>query len=48
MFSRMIKTNVKEIPVLDVEKRVIADLTMVDLLEFLIDTGETEQLSGQS
>jgi CBS domain-containing protein len=47
VFSRMIKTNVKEIPVLDTEKRVIADLTMVDLLEFLIDTGETEPLSRQ-
>jgi CBS domain-containing protein len=32
----MIWTNVKEIPVLDNEKRVVADLTVVDLLKSLL------------
>ena len=31
------ETNVKEIPVLDKEKRVVADLTIVDLLKFLLN-----------
>jgi CBS domain-containing protein len=34
--KRMIWTNVKEIPVLDNEKRVVADLTVVDLLKSLL------------
>ena len=33
VLERMIKKNVKEIPILDDEKRVVADLTMVDLLK---------------
>ncbi|NVM23275.1 MAG: CBS domain-containing protein [Desulfobacterales bacterium] len=33
VLQRMIKHNVKEIPVLDDEKRIVADLTMVDLLK---------------
>lgn len=33
MLERMIKKNVKEIPILDDEKRVVADLTMIDLLK---------------
>ena len=37
VLRRMIRTNAKEIPVLDNEKRVIADLTMVDLLKFLLN-----------
>ncbi|MBE9571836.1 MAG: CBS domain-containing protein [Proteobacteria bacterium] len=36
VLKRMIRTNVKEIPVLDSEKRVIADLTIVDLLRFIV------------
>ena len=35
VLDRMIETNVKEVAVLDREKRVVADLTMVDLLKFL-------------
>lgn len=35
MLKRMIGRNVKEIAVLDREKRVIADVTMIDLLKFL-------------
>jgi len=34
VLQRMIDHNVKEIPILDDEKRVIADLTIVDLLEY--------------
>ena len=37
VLKRMIRINAKEIPVLDNEKRVIADLTMVDLLKFLLN-----------
>ena len=37
VLKRMIRTNAKEIPVLDKEKRVVADLTMVDLLKFLLN-----------
>lgn len=35
VLRRMIERNVKEIAVLDKEKRVIADVTMIDLLRFL-------------
>jgi len=34
ILQRMIDHNVKEIPILDDEKRVVADLTIVDLLEY--------------
>ena len=37
VLRRMIRTNAKEIPVLDNEKRVVADLTMLDLLKFLLN-----------
>lgn len=37
VLRRMIRTNAKEIPVLNHEKKVIADLTMVDLLQFLLN-----------
>ena len=37
VLKRMIRINAKEIPVLDNEKRVVADLTMVDLLKFLLN-----------
>lgn len=37
VLKRMIGANVKEIPVLDREKRVCADITVVDLLRFLSD-----------
>ena len=34
VLKRMIKNNVKEIAILDSQKRVIADLTIIDLLEY--------------
>lgn len=34
VLQRMTKNNVKEIPILDDEKRVVADLTIVDLLKY--------------
>lgn len=37
VIKRMIKSNVKEIAILNREKQIIGDLTMVDLLSFLID-----------
>ena len=33
--TRMIETNVKEIAILNSERKVIADITMLDLLESL-------------
>jgi CBS domain-containing protein len=35
VLKRMIGKNVKEIAVLDSEKKVVADVTMIDLLKFL-------------
>jgi CBS domain-containing protein len=37
VLKRMIGANVKEIPVLDSEKRVVADITIVDLLRSLFN-----------
>ena len=37
---RMLKANVKDIPVVDSDKRVIADITMVDLLQHLLALDE--------
>ena len=34
VLKRMIKNNVKEIAILDSEKRIIADLTIIDLLKY--------------
>ena len=34
VIKRMIKSRVKEIPILDDDKKIIADLTMLDLLQF--------------
>ena len=39
----MIKSNVKEIAILNREKQVIGDLTMVDLLSFLTDGTENQK-----
>jgi len=36
VLKRMIRTNVHEMPVLDDEKRVVDDITFIDLLRFLI------------
>ncbi len=43
VIKRMIKSNVKEIAILNSEKKVIGDLTMVDLLNFLMDGTETQK-----
>ena len=37
---RMLEANVKDIPVLDSDKRVIADITIVDLLQHLLTLDE--------
>jgi CBS domain-containing protein len=42
VLERMIATNVKEIAVLDREKRVIGDITMIDLLAFLMGSAVDE------
>lgn len=41
--KKMIKRNVKEIPVLDNEKRVIADFTIMDLLRFMVSSEEYQK-----
>lgn len=41
VLKKMLGANIKEIPVLDKEKRVSADITIVDLLRFLFNTEET-------
>ncbi len=38
VLKRMIRTNVKEIPVVDREKKVVADLTLIDLLRFIVNS----------
>jgi len=40
VLKRMIRTGVKEIPVLDKDKRIIADLTLTDLLRFVVNSDE--------
>jgi CBS domain-containing protein len=40
LLEKMIRSNVNEIPVIDREKRVIAYLTIVDLLSFLIKSSK--------
>lgn len=42
VLKRMIGKNVKEIAVLDSEKKPIGDVTMIDLLKFLIDERKIE------
>ena len=37
---RMLCANIKEIPVIDENKRVIADITIVDLLQHLMSLGD--------
>ena len=36
VLKRMIRAKVHEMPVVDDEKRVIADITLIDLLRFLV------------
>ena len=40
ILKRMIESNVKEIAILDDERKVIGDVTMIDLLKFLLNGGE--------
>jgi len=37
VLKKMIRSNTKEIPVLDIEERIVGDLKMIDLLKLLID-----------
>ncbi len=41
VLKSMIEANVKEIPVLDENSRVVGDLTMIDLLKFLSTSEES-------
>ncbi len=43
VLRRMIGANVKEIPVVDSEQRVVADITIVDMLRFLINSSKYER-----
>ena len=40
LLTKIIQRRVQEIPVIDKEKRVIANLTIVDLLRFLIESSK--------
>ena len=40
LLTKIIQRRVQEIPVIDEEKRVIANLTIVDLLRFLIESSK--------
>ena len=40
LLEKMIRSNIKQIPVIDRKKRVIAYLTIVDLLRFLIKSSK--------
>ena len=39
---RMAKANVEEIPVVDANRRVIADVTIVDLLQYLLESEDKD------
>lgn len=43
VLKRMIESNVKEIPILDENRKVIGDITMLDLLKFLLTTVEESE-----
>jgi CBS domain-containing protein len=43
ILKRMIESNVKEIAILDDERKVIGDVTMIDLLKFLLNGGEQSE-----
>jgi len=44
VLKRMIEANVKEIPIVDEHRKIIGDVTMLDLLKFLLNSvGETER-----
>lgn len=40
VLQRMIKSNVKELAIIDDERRIVGDITMLDLLEFLLTEKE--------
>jgi len=40
VLKRMIRTGVEDIPVLNKDKRIIADLTLADLLRFVVNSNE--------
>lgn len=48
VLKRMIESNVKEIPVLGEDKELMGDVTMIDLLKFLLNTGEDSERGGLS
>ena len=47
LLQKMIKSNVKEIPVLDNQDRVIADLTIIDLLRFVSPSKNLQKKSPE-
>lgn len=40
VLKRMVESGVEEIPIVDVEKKVVGHVTMVDLIEFLLSPNE--------
>lgn len=49
VLKRMVESNVKEIPILDEHRKILADVTLLDLLDFLLSTdkdAEKEERDG--
>jgi CBS domain-containing protein len=44
VLKRMVESKVKEIPILDEHRKIVGDVTMLDLLKFLLNTvGDAEK-----
>ncbi len=46
LLKRMVASNVKEIPILDEHHKIVADVTMLDLLKFLLNTSQGTDNEG--
>jgi predicted transcriptional regulator len=42
VLQKMIRLNIKEMPVLNHHRKVIGDLTLIDLLEFIVHLKKTD------
>jgi len=46
VLQKMIRLNIKEMPVLNHHRKVIGDLTLIDLLEFIVHLKKTDMLDS--
>lgn len=46
VLKKMVDSNVKEIPILDGDRRVIGDVTLIDLLKFVLAGAEPSDTRG--